>query len=169
MILSRTGSNINLDGARNVPMGGGANPCEALGRSVYKCMRLTRAYRLAIALGVAQGIEYFHTHADKTSYGNIKSENILVTTGLQVTDPYKVSKEADVYSFGVLLSDLLTRRNPNRLYPDGTESVDLVTQVKLMVEHHSSVGFWRTSEGFIHNDVANRLITSANQPDNSDL
>ncbi|GKE43772.1 probable inactive receptor kinase, partial [Tanacetum coccineum] len=75
-------------------------------------------------------------HADKTSHGNIKSANILVTTGLrvhvlvlglpstshrftayrapEVTDPYKVSQEADVYSFGVLLLELLTRRNPPR-------------------------------------------------------
>nr|GFA68828.1 tropinone reductase-like 3 [Tanacetum cinerariifolium] len=38
--------------------------------------RLTITYWLAIALGVAQGIEYFHTHADKTSHGNIKSAPI---------------------------------------------------------------------------------------------
>nr|GEU51189.1 hypothetical protein [Tanacetum cinerariifolium] len=46
--------------------------------------RPTITDRLAVALGVAQGIKYFHTHADKTSHGNIKSVNILVTTGLQV-------------------------------------------------------------------------------------
>nr|GFC44605.1 probable inactive receptor kinase At1g48480 [Tanacetum cinerariifolium] len=46
--------------------------------------RLTITYQLAIGLGVAQGIEYFHTHADKNSHENIKSANILVTTGLKV-------------------------------------------------------------------------------------
>ncbi|GKE89145.1 hypothetical protein Tco_1566620 [Tanacetum coccineum] len=35
MILSRTGSNINLDGARNVPMGGGLDNKEFVGKPAY--------------------------------------------------------------------------------------------------------------------------------------
>ncbi|KAF9587047.1 hypothetical protein IFM89_039733 [Coptis chinensis] len=92
--------------------------------------------RSSIALGAARGIEYLHSRGSTVSHGNIKSSNVLLTKsndarvsdfGLaqlvgptstpnrvagyrapEVTDVRKVSQKADVYSFGVLLLELLT-------------------------------------------------------------
>ncbi|KAL0354996.1 UNVERIFIED_CONTAM: putative inactive receptor kinase [Sesamum radiatum] len=96
--------------------------------------------RSRIALGAARGIEYLHCQGSTTAHGNIKSSNVLLTksydarisdfglnqlvgppssptrvTGYrapEVTDPRKVSQKADVYSFGVLLLELLTGKAP---------------------------------------------------------
>ncbi|RVW52506.1 putative inactive receptor kinase RLK902 [Vitis vinifera] len=69
--------------------------------------------RSGIALGAARGIEYLHSQGPSVSHGNIKSSNILLTKvagyrAPEVTDPRKVSQKADVYSFGVLILELLT-------------------------------------------------------------
>ncbi|KAL0379084.1 UNVERIFIED_CONTAM: putative inactive receptor kinase [Sesamum radiatum] len=97
--------------------------------------------RAAIALGAAKGISYLHSQGSTISHGNIKSSNILLTKSYEarvsdfglaqlagpaatpnrvagyrapeVTDPRKVSQKADVYSFGVLLLELLTGKAPN--------------------------------------------------------
>ncbi|KAJ8480096.1 hypothetical protein OPV22_023823 [Ensete ventricosum] len=96
--------------------------------------------RTGIALAAARGIEYIHSTGPSASHGNIKSSNILLTKSYQarvsdhglalvvgsasattrvagyrapeVTDPRKVSQKADVYSFGVLLLELLTGKAP---------------------------------------------------------
>ncbi|CAL9101769.1 unnamed protein product [Musa textilis] len=96
--------------------------------------------RSGIALAAARGIEYIHSTGPSASHGNIKSSNILLTKSYQarvsdhglallvgsasattrvagyrapeVTDPRKVSQKADVYSFGVLLLELLTGKAP---------------------------------------------------------
>ncbi|KAK4395517.1 putative inactive receptor kinase [Sesamum angolense] len=96
--------------------------------------------RSRIALGAARGIEYLHCQGSNSAHGNIKSSNVLLTksydarisdfglnqlvgppssptrvTGYrapEVTDPRKVSQKADVYSFGVLLLELLTGKAP---------------------------------------------------------
>lgn len=98
--------------------------------------------RLAIALGTAQGIAYLHSLGPLVSHGNIKSSNVLLTTtyearlsdyclaklvGLsstpnriagywapELTDPRNVSQKADIYSFGVLLLELLTGKAPTQ-------------------------------------------------------
>jgi serine/threonine protein kinase len=92
--------------------------------------------RLAISLAAARGVASIHLVGPSFCHGNIRSSNILLTGthdasvsehGLitlakfsnasgyrapEVTDDRPVSQKADVYSFGVLLLELLTRKAP---------------------------------------------------------
>jgi serine/threonine protein kinase len=96
--------------------------------------------RASIALSAAHGIEYIHSTGPRASHGNIKSSNVLLSgsnkarisdQGLaqlmtsptlpnrgsgyrapEVTDARRISQKADVYSFGVLLIELLTGKTP---------------------------------------------------------
>ena len=116
--------------------------------------------RSGISLGTARGIEYLHSRGSNVSHGNIKSSNILLTKnydarvsdfGLahlvgpsstpnrvagyrapEVTDPRKVSQKADVYSFGVLLLELLTGKAPTHSILN-EEGVDLPRWVQSIV------------------------------------
>lgn len=116
--------------------------------------------RSGIALGAARGIAYLHSQGATVSHGNIKSSNILLTKshearvsdfGLahlvgpsstpnrvagyrapEVTDPRKVSQKADVYSFGVLLLELLTGKPPTHALLN-EEGVDLPRWVQSIV------------------------------------
>ncbi|KAK6127847.1 hypothetical protein DH2020_038416 [Rehmannia glutinosa] len=116
--------------------------------------------RSGIALGAARGIEYLHFQGPNISHGNIKSSNILLTKshgarvsdfGLnhlvgppssptrvagyrapEVTDPRRVSQKADVYSFGVLLLELLTGKAPTHALLN-EEGVDLPRWVQSVV------------------------------------
>ncbi|XP_051141277.1 probable inactive receptor kinase At1g48480 [Andrographis paniculata] len=117
--------------------------------------------RAAIALGAAKGIAYIHARGPTISHGNIKSSNILLTKsyaprvsdyGLaqltatstpaarvagyrapEVTDPRKISHKADVYSFGVLLLELLTGKAPTHSLLND-EGVDLPRWVQSVVQ-----------------------------------
>lgn len=117
-------------------------------------------FRCKIALGAARGIEYLHSQVPDISHGNIKSSNILITQsndacvsdfGLahlvgasatptriagyrapEVTDSHKVSQKADVYSFGVLLLELLTGKAPTHAVLN-EEGVDLPRWVQSTV------------------------------------
>ncbi|ESQ49822.1 hypothetical protein EUTSA_v10020304mg [Eutrema salsugineum] len=97
--------------------------------------------RAGIALGAARAISYLHSRDSTTSHGNIKSSNILLSDSYEakvsdyglapiisstsapnridgyrapeVTDARKISQKADVYSFGVLILELLTALQGN--------------------------------------------------------
>ncbi|PON60720.1 Mitogen-activated protein kinase kinase kinase [Trema orientale] len=117
--------------------------------------------RSRIALNAARGIEYLHSQGPNISHGNIKSSNILLTKsynarvsdfGLahlvgpsstpnrvagyrapEVTDPRRVSQKADVYSFGVLLLEILTGKPPTHALLN-EEGVDLPRWVQSIVK-----------------------------------
>lgn len=116
--------------------------------------------RSGIALGAAHGIEYLHRQGPNISHGNIKSSNILLTKtygarvsdfGLvhlvgagstpnrvggyrapEVIDARLVSQKADVYSFGVLLLELLTGKAPAHSILN-EEGIDLPRWVQSVV------------------------------------
>eukprot|EP00249_Psilotum_nudum_P016633 c25920_g1_i2 orf=255-2147(+) len=117
--------------------------------------------RCGIALGVARGIAYLHEEGDhKLTHGNIKSSNILLTKdfdgcvsdcGLaqlvssstaanrivgyrapEVTSINKVAQKADVYSFGVLVLELLTGKAP--VAPSSSDvGIDILRWVQSVV------------------------------------
>ncbi|GAV76686.1 Pkinase domain-containing protein/LRR_1 domain-containing protein/LRRNT_2 domain-containing protein/LRR_4 domain-containing protein [Cephalotus follicularis] len=117
--------------------------------------------RSGIALGAARGIAYIHSKGSAISHGNIKSSNILLTKSYEarvsdfglahlagpisspnridgyrapeVTDARKVSQKADVYSFGVLLLELLTGKPPTHALLN-EEGVDLPRWVQSVVK-----------------------------------
>ncbi|KAJ3677428.1 hypothetical protein LUZ60_003152 [Juncus effusus] len=108
--------------------------------------------RTMIALSAARGIDYIHSTGPRASHGNIKSSNILLSRSTQarisdqglaqlitsptlsnrgsgyrapeITDVRKVSQKADVYSFGVLLLELVTGKAPAHTVVND-EGVDL--------------------------------------------
>ncbi|KAL0292341.1 UNVERIFIED_CONTAM: putative inactive receptor kinase [Sesamum calycinum] len=120
--------------------------------------------RLKIAIGAARGIAAIHAQkGGKLVHGNIKATNIFLNSqdygcvsdlGLtnmiattfmsaarcyapEVKNTRDVSQASDVYSFGILLLELLTRKSPIHV-PGGHEVVDLVKLVS-SVKRKSSV------------------------------
>ncbi|PIN13007.1 Mitogen-activated protein kinase (MAPK) kinase MKK3/MKK6 [Handroanthus impetiginosus] len=103
--------------------------------------------RVKVALETAHGIEFLHSRSPGTTHGNIKSSNIFLTDyynarisefGLtqlispisilngyrapEVTDTRYITQKSDIYSFGVLLLELLSGKEPdNVLTEEGIE------------------------------------------------
>ncbi|GJN08607.1 hypothetical protein PR202_ga26546 [Eleusine coracana subsp. coracana] len=116
--------------------------------------------RSAIALAAARGVEHIHSTGPTASHGNIKSSNVLLTKNYEarvsdhglptlvgpsfsptrvsgyrapeVTDIRRVSQKADVYSFGVLLLELLTGKAPTHAVVN-EEGLDLPRWVQSVV------------------------------------
>ncbi|XP_073287727.1 probable inactive receptor kinase At1g48480 [Primulina huaijiensis] len=113
--------------------------------------------RLRIALGTARGIEHLHSSSPRTTHGNIKSSNIFLTNyynpritefGLtqlvppaSATNGYRApeiigtrnaTQPADVYSFGVILLELLTSKSPEEAL--AKEGIKLASWVESVVE-----------------------------------
>ncbi|XP_061355187.1 probable inactive receptor kinase At4g23740 [Gastrolobium bilobum] len=118
--------------------------------------------RLRIAIGAARGIAYIHAqHGGKLIHGNIKSSNIFLNSqgygclsdiglatlmspipppalratgyrAFEVTDTRKATPASDVFSFGVLLLELLTGKSPMHA-TGGEEVVHLVRWVNSVV------------------------------------
>ncbi|KAA8529019.1 hypothetical protein F0562_033493 [Nyssa sinensis] len=122
--------------------------------------------RSSIVLGAARGIEYLHSLGPNVSHGNIRSSNILLTDNCgacvsefgiaqlvlsistlnlngycapEVTDSRKVSQKADVYSFGVLLLELLTGKALTHDEPSNEEVVDLPRWVQSVVQEKYTI------------------------------
>ncbi|KAK8923498.1 putative inactive receptor kinase [Platanthera zijinensis] len=121
--------------------------------------------RLLVALGAARGVEYIHSLTPTSSHGDIKSSNVLLTKSYEarvsdhglaalvgpstapsriagyrapeVTDIHRVSQKADVYSFGVLLLELLTGKAPAQALLN-EEGVDLPRWVQSVVREEWS-------------------------------
>uniref|UniRef100_A0A804LWL7 Protein kinase domain-containing protein n=1 Tax=Zea mays TaxID=4577 RepID=A0A804LWL7_MAIZE len=125
--------------------------------------RLDFTARACIALAAARGVAFIHQGGAKSSHGNIKSSNIVVTatrdsayvsdygiaqlTGAaapprrgagyhapEVNDARSVQQSADVYSFGVVVLELLSGRPPLHALPEGTNGVDLPRWVRSVVQ-----------------------------------
>ncbi|EOA30129.1 hypothetical protein CARUB_v10013240mg [Capsella rubella] len=120
--------------------------------------------RVSVALGAAKAISYIHSRDATTSHGNIKSSNILLSESYEakvsdyglapiisstsapnridgyrapeVTDARKISQKADVYSFGVLILELLTGKSPTHQQLN-EEGVDLPRWVQSVTEQQS--------------------------------
>ncbi|PKA58972.1 putative inactive receptor kinase [Apostasia shenzhenica] len=119
--------------------------------------------RLRVALGAARGIAHIHLEQHgKLVHGNIKSSNVFLNNrdygclsdlGLstiigptsphisriagyrapEVADARKASQFSDIYSFGVLLLELLTGKSPIQISGGGDEVVHLVRWVHSVV------------------------------------
>ncbi|XP_010525076.1 PREDICTED: probable inactive receptor kinase At5g16590 [Tarenaya hassleriana] len=120
--------------------------------------------RAGIALGAARAISYIHSRDTMTSHGNIKSSNVLLSESYEakvsdyclaplispasapnridgyrapeVTDARRISQKADVYSFGVLILELLTGKSPTHQQLN-EEGVDLPRWVQSVAEQQS--------------------------------
>ncbi|XP_062225839.1 probable inactive receptor kinase RLK902 [Phragmites australis] len=109
--------------------------------------------RRRIALASARGLEFIHATGSMVTHGNIKSSNILLSQSVDarvadhglahlvgpagapstriagyrapevVADPRRLSQKADVYSFGVMLLELLTGKAPTHavLHDEGVD------------------------------------------------
>lgn len=125
--------------------------------------------RASIALSSARGLSYIHSTNPTSSHGNIKSSNVLLCRSIEdarvsdhglanlvghalapahasgyrapeVTNLKTVSQKADVYSFGILLLELLTGRVPLQATAN-EDGLDLPKWVRSIMQEESSKVF----------------------------
>ncbi|XP_047312449.1 probable inactive receptor kinase At1g48480 [Impatiens glandulifera] len=141
--------------------------------------------RSAIALGASRGITYLHSQGSTVSHGSIKSSNILLSQkyearvsdfGLaqfggpatapnrvagyrapEVTDQRKVSQKADVYSFGVLLLELLTGKAPTHALMN-EDGVDLPRWVQSVVREEWTAEVFDQELLRYHEDIEEEMV-----------
>ncbi|KAK4431645.1 putative inactive receptor kinase [Sesamum alatum] len=119
--------------------------------------------RLKVAVGAARGIAHIHRQdGEKLVHGNMKSSNIFLDgqrygivsdAGLaklltpmswwgmrasdyhapEVADTRQVSQASDVYSFGILLLELVTGRKSSRTFTDDFDFIPLVNWIQSVV------------------------------------
>ncbi|KAF1778315.1 Protein kinase-like domain [Phytophthora cactorum] len=74
--------------------------------------------KLRMAIGIAQALEYLHDRKPSLIHRDLKSSNILLTNNwnkadrLWVLEGKRYTERADIYSFGVVLSELDTGKAP---------------------------------------------------------
>uniref|UniRef100_A0A0D9XDH4 Protein kinase domain-containing protein n=1 Tax=Leersia perrieri TaxID=77586 RepID=A0A0D9XDH4_9ORYZ len=124
--------------------------------------RLSFTSRARVALAAARGVAFIHRAAASavSCHGNIKSSNVVVNashdgafltdyglvqliaaagvplkrvTGYRAPELTEPTREADVYSFGVLMLEMLTGRAPANAVA-GMDGVDLPNWVRSVVE-----------------------------------
>lgn len=120
--------------------------------------------RISLVLGAARGLARIHTEysAAKVPHGNVKSSNVLLDKngvacisdfGLSLllnpvhaiarlggyrapeqTEQKRLSQQADVYSFGVLLLEVLTGKAPSLQYPSPANRPRKVEEEETVVD-----------------------------------
>ncbi|PPE01380.1 hypothetical protein GOBAR_DD01624 [Gossypium barbadense] len=114
---------------------------------VGPCSPLTWDIRMNIILGTAKGLAYLHEGLEpKVVHRDIKSSNILldkVGTPSYVAPEYAstgmLNERSDVYSFGILIMEIITGRNPVD-YSRPPEEVNLIEWLKKMVANRNPEG-----------------------------
>ncbi|RZC71128.1 hypothetical protein C5167_034317 [Papaver somniferum] len=154
---------------------------------------LTFETRLRIAIGAAKGIAYLHTLKDGTFFhGNVRSSNVFVNTqncgcisdiglvklinlepkavkatGYQspdITSPKEFCQQSDIYSFGVVLLELITGKSPALdKWGDDTQAVDLVQWVHtLFPDSVSRCKLYALDLLKAYNDIKDELLVMLN-------
>ncbi|KVI06669.1 hypothetical protein Ccrd_014979 [Cynara cardunculus var. scolymus] len=114
---------------------------------------LTWEIRMNIVLGTAKGLTYLHEGLEpKVVHRDIKSSNILLDRQWlpKVSDfglakllgsekSYVTTRRSDVYSFGILIMEIISGRNPVD-YSRPAEEVNLVDWLKTMVTNRNAEG-----------------------------
>ena len=135
----------------------------------YSSKPLPYHVELNIGLDIAQALQYLHGHVPKILHSNLTSNNIFVVTGPRVkvcnfgmstlgfakpkespcpeykspealNKPPTLSEKLDVFSFGVLLLQILTRLPPNptdrfRAVPDNAGNIIEISETDRRSDH----------------------------------